>query len=108
MNKNKWKLEVFKWIFSHFRTVDLNIFLNPVDGCTFYRFKRINFKILEDEMTMVVLISLRVLAASELFHSQRKFCLIHALGDDKKKITGKLTYTILSSLYFTSLYSLQI
>ena len=48
MNKSEWKLEVFKWIFSHFRAADLNISLSPVDECTFYHFRSVNFKNLED------------------------------------------------------------
>ena len=32
MNKSGWKLEVFKWIFSHFRTANL---LNIVDEYAF-------------------------------------------------------------------------
>ena len=44
MNKSEKKLEVFKWIFSHFKTVNLNISFNPVEWI-FYHFRRVNFKI---------------------------------------------------------------
>ena len=52
-------------IFSHFRTANLSISFSSVDECTFYHFRRVNFEKLEDKMTMVVLISLRLLAVSE-------------------------------------------
>ena len=71
MNKSGWKLEVFKWIFSHFRTANLNI----VDECAFDHFRRVNFKKLEDEM---------------------KFCLISILGDYNKNNTGEWANNVLS------------
>ena len=51
MNKSGWKLGVFKWIFSHFGTANLNI----VDECAFYNFRRVNLKNLEDEMKLCLM-----------------------------------------------------
>ena len=106
MNKSEWKLKASIWIFTHFRTANLNISLNLVE-CTFYHFRRVNFKILKDWMTMVVLNWLILLAVPEksshnLLSLKGDFVWFPTLGDESKNISGEGTYTVLD------LYSLKI
>ena len=82
-NKSEWKLKIFTWILSQFRTTNLNVFFTSAEWnfLLFQRSKFQNFRRLnngDDELAYTISCFRKII--SQYFQSQRWFCMISCTG----------------------------